>query len=258
MTGSLAPAVHVNDLTLKYEKGKTEHEIIRDFTCRFAAGSIHALMGANGCGKSTLLKAMIGAIRPTSGNVILLPEEPVTRRYVREWIPQDYRKAAIEHRHVRWNLQPWTEGEPASKADPRQVEEVVTLLRLRLLLDRYPSALSGGQVQRVMLGRSILSNPDFLVLDEPFSALDATMKLEILPFLRREWKARASTIVLALHESDFAAALADQVWFFSGPPLLSAGAIARPAGDCSAKMMAEFEDEIRSNLKTVIDKYNYA
>lgn len=256
MTGSLAPAVHVDDLTLKYEKGKTEHEIIRDFTCRFSAGSIHAVMGANGCGKSTLLQTMIGAIRPTSGSVTLLTEEPVTRRHVREWIPQDYRKAAIEHRYVRWNLQPWTEGEPESKAEPAQVEQVVRLLRLHLLLDRYPSELSGGQVQRVMLGRSILSNPDFMVLDEPFSALDATMKLEILPFLRREWKARASTIVLALHESDFAAALADHVWFFSGPPLLNAGTIVRPA-DESVETMVEFEDKIRSSLKTVIDKYNY-
>jgi len=152
---------------------------------------VSGIFGASGSGKTTLLHALSGLIRPDSGRIVL-SGTVLFDAESRIFLPPERRRIGLvfqdaqlfPHLSVRDNL---LFGYRRLSLQARQFElkEIVELLHLDHLLARRPIALSGGEKQRVALGRALLSSPLLLLLDEPLASLDAGLKREILPFLRR-------------------------------------------------------------------------
>jgi sulfate/thiosulfate transport system ATP-binding protein len=158
-----------------------------DVCIRVDDGSLTALLGPSGSGKSTLLRIIAGLEIPDSGSVVI-DEQDVTATPARSrgvgFVFQHYApfKHMTVHDNVAFGLT--VRKRPKSEIDPR-VEELLGLVRLDGLANRYPSQLSGGQQQRMALARALAVQPKVLLLDEPFGALDAQVRGEL-----REWLCR--------------------------------------------------------------------
>jgi molybdate transport system ATP-binding protein len=152
---------------------------------------VSGIFGASGSGKTTLLHALSGLIRPDSGRIVLSGNVlfDVERNI---FLPPEHRRIGLvfqdaqlfPHLSVRNNLL-FGYRRLAPQARQFELKEIVDLLHLGHLLERRPIALSGGEKQRVALGRALLSSPLLLLLDEPLASLDSGLKRQILPFLRR-------------------------------------------------------------------------
>ncbi|OLP17061.1 sulfate ABC transporter ATP-binding protein [Leptolyngbya sp. 'hensonii'] len=174
-------------------------------------GKLVALLGPSGSGKSTLLRVIAGLEHPDSGQ-ILLEGQDVTRAGVQDrgigFVFQHY--ALFKHLTVRQNIAFGLEISkwPQSKVQKR-VTELLDLIQLAGLGDRYPSQLSGGQRQRVALARALALQPKVLLLDEPFGALDAKVRKELRAWLRRLHNEVHVTTVFVTHDQEEAMEVAD-------------------------------------------------
>lgn len=176
-------------------------------------GSLVALLGPSGSGKSTLLRMIAGLEQPDAGEIWLTGEN-ATHRSVQDrgigFVFQHY--ALFKHLTVRQNVGFPLEIRKTAKNRIRdRVEELINLVQLKGLGDRYPSQLSGGQRQRVALARALAVQPQVLLLDEPFGALDAKVRKELRAWLRRLHDEVHVTTVFVTHDQEEAMEVADQL-----------------------------------------------
>jgi sulfate transport system ATP-binding protein len=186
---------------------------VDDLSLEVKTGSLVALLGPSGCGKSTLLRMIAGLEHPDTGSIFINSEE-VTRRSVQErqvgFVFQHF--ALFKHRTVRENIAFGLELRRWSAAKVRhRVEELLTLVQLQGYGNRYPSQLSGGQRQRVSLARALAVQPRVLLLDEPFSALDAKVRKELRAWLRHLHEEMQVTTVIVTHDQEEAMEVADRI-----------------------------------------------
>lgn len=190
---------------------------LRDVSLKAADGEFLALLGPSGSGKTTLLRILAGLETPDAGRVTFegrhfLAETPRQRRV--GLVFQHY--ALFRHMTVARNIAFGLEVRPRRQRPSRsdiaaRVAELLRLVQLDGLGDRYPSQLSGGQRQRVALARALAIEPRLLLLDEPFGALDATVRRELRRWLRHIHDATGVTTVLVTHDQEEAMDLADRV-----------------------------------------------
>jgi sulfate transport system ATP-binding protein len=176
-------------------------------------GSLVALLGPSGSGKSTLLRLIAGLETPDSGK-IWISDQDVTSQSVRSrgigFVFQHY--ALFKHMTIRQNIAFGLELRQVPKARiQRQVEQLLALVQLQGLGDRYPAQLSGGQRQRVALARTLAVDPQVLLLDEPFGALDAKVRKELRASLRHLHERIDVTTIFVTHDQEEAMELADQI-----------------------------------------------
>jgi sulfate transport system ATP-binding protein len=183
----------------------------------FPQGELVALLGPSGCGKTTLLRVIAGLERPDEGKV-LFDGEDASRRDVRQrqvgFVFQHY--ALFRHmtvfENVAFGLRVKKRHERPSNAEiERKVHELLNLVQLDWLADRYPSQLSGGQRQRIALARALAVEPKVLLLDEPFGALDAKVRKELRRWLRRLHDELHITSIFVTHDQEEALEVADRV-----------------------------------------------
>ncbi|MBY0335694.1 MAG: ABC transporter ATP-binding protein [Acetobacteraceae bacterium] len=182
-------------------------------------GSVTALLGPSGCGKTTLLRLLAGLARPDPGGAVLfdgrdVTDLPVERRNI-GMVFQGY--ALFPHMTVARNIGYGLEarGVPRAQREPR-VAEMLRLVRLEALAGRRPDQLSGGQRQRVALARALAPQPALLLLDEPFGALDAALRLALRVELAALLTALRVTAVIVTHDQAEAMALGDGVAVMEG------------------------------------------
>ena len=184
-----------------------------DVSLEVPSGSLTALLGPSGSGKSTLLRVIAGLETPDSGRVEISGEDatdvPVRKRGV-GFVFQHY--AAFKHMTVRDNVAFGLSIRKRPKNEIRdRVDELLALVQLNGLADRYPSQLSGGQRQRMALARALAVEPKVLLLDEPFGALDARVRKELRTWLRRLHEEVHQTTVLVTHDQEEAMEVADRI-----------------------------------------------
>ena len=190
---------------------------LRDVSLDINSGELVALLGPSGCGKTTLLRIIAGLETADSGS-ILFSGEDTTDVHVRErnvgFVFQHY--ALFRHMSVFDNvafglrMKPRT-SRPSESKIKEKVHDLLGLVQLDWLADRYPAQLSGGQRQRIALARALAVEPKVLLLDEPFGALDAKVRKELRRWLRRLHDDLHVTSIFVTHDQEEALEVADRV-----------------------------------------------
>jgi sulfate transport system ATP-binding protein len=184
-----------------------------DVSVEVETGSLTALLGPSGSGKSTLLRIIAGLEKPDAGEVLLGGENatllsPQNRGV--GFVFQHY--AAFKHMTVRDNVGFALKIRKRSRTEIRtRVDELLELVQLQGFGHRYPAQLSGGQRQRMALARALAAEPEVLLLDEPFGALDARVRHELRAWLRRLHEETRTTTVFVTHDQEEAMEVADTV-----------------------------------------------
>ncbi len=206
----------------------------RDFSlqARFQAeGGLTALFGRSGAGKTSVVECLAGLLRPESGHIRIgglalfdhaagIDLAPERRRV--GYVFQSGR--LFPHLRVLGNLQYGLKRTPAAERR-LGIDDVVGMLGIEALLDRYPATLSGGEKQGVAIGRALLMSPNLLLMDEPLAALDADRKAEILPFIERLRDHAGIPIVYVSHAVDEVIRLADTMVVLSDGRTVAAGEV---------------------------------
>jgi sulfate transport system ATP-binding protein len=188
-------------------------QAVNQVSLEIQSGTLIALLGPSGSGKSTLLRLISGLETPDSGKIWLTGED-ATHRSVQDrnigFVFQHY--ALFKHLTVRKNIAFALElKKTSSKQVKARVDELLELVQLQGLGDRYPSQLSGGQRQRVALARALAVEPNVLLLDEPFGALDAKVRKDLRRWLRRLHDEVHVTTVFVTHDQEEAMEVADEI-----------------------------------------------
>jgi putative spermidine/putrescine transport system ATP-binding protein len=186
-------------------------------TLDIKGGELIALLGPSGCGKTTLLRAIGGFINQSEGHVIVGGESidhlPPNKRSV-GIVFQNY--ALFPHMTAAENVAYGLQARGAARAAIRsRVEEMLALVKLAHLAQRYPRELSGGQQQRVALARALAVNPSILLLDEPFGALDKNLRLDMQIEIKRIQRLSGTTTLIVTHDQEEALSMADRVAVFN-------------------------------------------
>ncbi len=202
-------AIEVRDVSKRFG----EFEALSDVSITVADGALTALLGPSGSGKSTLLRIIAGLETPDTGTV-LIDGEDVTSSPARSrgvgFVFQHY--APFKHMTVHDNVGFGLSVRKRPKEEIRdRVAELLSLVRLEGLAERYPSQLSGGQQQRMALARALAVQPQVLLLDEPFGALDAQVRAELREWLRRLHDEIHVTTIFVTHDQEEAMEVAEQI-----------------------------------------------
>ncbi|HVF06153.1 MAG TPA: ABC transporter ATP-binding protein [Frankiaceae bacterium] len=195
--------------TRDVEKAFGATQVLRGVTLPVAPGSVVAVLGPSGCGKTTLLRVVAGFERPDAGTVHVAGRDvthvPAHARRI-AMVPQE--GALFPHLSVAANV---GFGLPRRERRGPRVAELLALAGLDGLADRMPYELSGGQQQRVAVARALAPDPSVVLLDEPFSALDAGLRAAIRDDVLRLLRAHETTAILVTHDQDEALSVADVV-----------------------------------------------
>ena len=188
-------------------------ESVSDVTLRVGPGELMALLGSSGAGKSTILRCIAGHLEPDAGEVWIggerMDQAPPEKRNV-GMVFQSY--ALFPHLNVRRNVAFGPERRGASRSEAAELaDEMLDRVGLLELGDRYPRQISGGEQQRVAVARALAIRPEVLLLDEPLSSLDQTLRRELRSLLRRLQQSFGATTVWVTHDQEEALTVADRV-----------------------------------------------
>jgi NitT/TauT family transport system ATP-binding protein len=202
--------IELRGLHKTFDRGSEPVEAVRDIDLTVASGSIVSLIGPSGCGKSTLLHMIAGLYEPSSGDVIYGGRAVESVNTAVGYMTQ--KDTLFPWRTVRDNVALPFELAGKPKADRhREAADILSRVGLDGFETRYPSELSGGMRKRTALARMLIYRPETFLLDEPFGALDAQLKLAMHDLLLRLWNEDKQTILLVTHDLGEAIALSDRV-----------------------------------------------
>jgi len=208
--------IAIKDLSVKYQSNNKETLALDKVNININSGDIYTFIGPSGCGKSTLLYVLSGILKDYMGSV------SIDNRAIN---PKTQRIGLILQ---NYGLLPWKNVYQNTmlgikiKNDNQELDEyssyILKQLGIDTLLDRYPKELSGGQQQRVAIARAFILKPDLLLMDEPFSALDAITREEMQELFLNIWKQNSVTTVFITHSVDEALYLGSKIAVFSPSP----------------------------------------
>lgn len=202
--------IEVKDLKVHYKNHKTYERALGPIQLTIEKGDIIAIIGPSGCGKSTFIKALAG-VTPYEGSVLMNDEQLSYQKQRIGYIPQGYGLLPWKTVYDNCLLPFRIKKMKLSPEKKKHLEEVLKTLELSHLVKRYPSSLSGGQRQRVALARAFAMSPELLLMDEPFSALDAIMKEEAIQTFLKIWKVHHCTTLIVTHSIEEALYMGNKI-----------------------------------------------
>jgi NitT/TauT family transport system ATP-binding protein len=244
--------LHLNDVSVTYQTDAGDHKALSHVDLTLAAGSSCVVIGPTGCGKSTLLYLLDGLVQPTSGQVIV-DGKPLDRiRLFTSLILQQNGlfpwKNAFENACLGLTLRGVKKNERSATIQALMMDMGIWDVR-----DSFPGQLSGGQRQRVAIARSLATEPDLLLMDEPFSALDSITRESLQNLILGLWSRKAFTFVLVTHSIEEAVFLGKQIAVLSPRPGKLVSVIDNPGmGDASYRLTEEFYSKC-SQIRQIIE-----
>lgn len=211
MAGS--PGIQVHNLWKTFQRGRVQ--ACRNVNLRLAEGALMVLLGPSGCGKTTTLRCIAGLEQPDNDDAIWLKGRNITRLQPKDrnlaFVFQD--TALFPHLSIRRNISFGLDmHKNYGRAErQRRVNEVAKLLHVEDLLERKPHEVSGGQAQRVALGRAIVMEPGAFLLDEPLANLDAALRVEMRTEIKRIQKRLGISTIFVTHDQEEALSLGDVI-----------------------------------------------
>ena len=201
--------IEIKNLNVKY----AQQDILNDINLNMKDGEIIAVIGPSGCGKSTLLNVLSGLNKNYSGTVLINGKKPSPKEQIIGFIPQNY--GLLPWLTVKKNITLGLEIKNKAISLPMKLLED---LGLTDLLNRYPNELSGGQKQRVSLARTFSLKADLLLMDEPFSALDAITREEMQDVFLHLWQFQQVSAVFVTHYVEEALYLGKKIVVMTNSP----------------------------------------
>lgn len=222
----------------------TQQSAVKDISFELSSSEILALVGPSGCGKTTTLRIIAGLERPDSG-VVRLNERVVASESV--FVPPEKRgvgmvfqdHALFPHLTVSENIAFGLRGQSPTQVK-QSVGEMLHLVGLLPLAKRYPHALSGGERQRVALARALAPRPVLVLMDEPFSSLDADLRMEMREHVRRILKSMQATVVFVTHDQEEALYMGDRLAVLQNGQLEQIGTPEEIFHESTTRFVAEF------------------
>jgi len=211
--------LEVRGLRKVYEGRQRQVEAIRNLTFTVDKGELVCLVGPSGCGKTTLLKCVAGLLAPTAG-AVWFAGRPVTRPPEGMAVVfQEYGRSLFPWLTVRANVELPLKRRKLRRAErARLVEESLAAVGLADVHHAYPWQLSGGMQQRVAIARAIAYQPQVLLMDEPFAAVDAQTRAELEDLIRELWRKLGVTVLFVTHDIDEAVYLGQRVIILTASP----------------------------------------
>jgi len=204
------PKIEVRNVAQTFTGDGRTVQALKDGSMEVMPGEFVTLIGPSGSGKSTLFNLIVGLLQPDSGNILIDGEVCSERAGRVGYMPQ--RDLLLPWRSVLNNvIIPLELKGIAREAAQRRAGELLPLFGLEAFADEYPAALSGGMRQRAALLRTILTDRDILLLDEPFGALDALTRRELQDWLLGVWREFGQTVIFITHDVEEALYLGDRV-----------------------------------------------
>ncbi|QBE50181.1 ABC transporter ATP-binding protein [Leucobacter triazinivorans] len=209
----------VEDVSVSYPAKAGSTTVLEGVRLRVDAGEILTIVGGSGTGKSTLLRLLGGLAAPTGGLVRYRGTEVSGAPEGVVMVFQDYVSSLMPWRTVRENIELGLLSQSLTKEQRRErVERMVDLVKLSHAADRFPWQLSGGMQQRVQIARAMALEPDVLLMDEPFGALDAITRAELQDEIARIQSVQGTSTVFITHDVEEAIYLGDRVLVLGGSP----------------------------------------
>ncbi|MED4240292.1 ABC transporter ATP-binding protein [Priestia megaterium] len=212
--GGIAVSVVIQSVNRSFQKGEQVTQALRNVNLTINKGEFITVIGPSGCGKSTLLKMIAGLDMDYEGRI------EINGKYI---AGPSIKQGMIFQEH---RLFPWLNVEQNIAADlslkdsnvRRRVDELIDIVRLKGFEKAYPRELSGGMSQRVAIARALLRNPEVLLLDEPFGALDAFTRTHLQDVLLDIWKKEKTTMIFVTHDLDESIYLGTKIVIMSARP----------------------------------------
>lgn len=201
--------LEINNLSHGYNEN---NEFLQNINLDISSGEKVAILGPSGCGKSTLLRLIAGLEKPNTGVIKINGQLVSSDDFL---VPPENRniglvvqeKALFPHLSIHENI---SFGIKKNKEKNTIVSDLLSLFKIENLKNKYPHEISGGEQQRVALARSLAPNPKFLMLDEPFSALDKDLKESLYEEISEVFSRKNSTILLVTHDNSEAEVMTDR------------------------------------------------
>ena len=213
-------AVDADSLQIGYRNGRDAVTVLSDVDLSVPQGEFLTILGPSGCGKSTLLRVIANLLDPLGGRITVLGSTPEAARRARKtgFVFQD--ATLLPWRTVLKNIHlPAVVGGALSKdLPPGRIEDIMALLGLSGLENRYPSQISGGQRQRVAIARALVDEPEILLMDEPFGALDEFTRDRLNDELLSIWRDTGKTILFVTHSIEEAVYLGQRIMLLGANP----------------------------------------
>lgn len=252
-SSNISPFVQVQNLNVVYEQKEDKVEAVKNTNLEINEGEFCVIIGPSGCGKSSLLYVLSGLLKPQRGEVLVEGLPLVSGRNDTSLILQEY------------GLLPWKTVEQniilglTIRGIPKKVAREKTHLVLQELgiydlVKRYPAQLSGGQRQRIAIARSLALQPRLLLMDEPFSSLDALTRENLQSLLLDIWKDSNLSILLVTHNIEEAVYMGQKIFVMSNSPGTITHVVYNPlASDSSYRGKKEFYDSC-TRLRSLLSK----
>lgn len=255
-------AIQLSNVGKVYTNSKDEKRIVLDdLSLDIRQGEFISFLGPSGCGKTTLLKMIADLIRPTSGTVTVAGVSPGEARRSNRYSMVFQNAALLDWRTVERNVALPLELKGVPKSRQREiVRKQLDIVDLSGYEHSYPHELSGGMQQRVGIARALATDPDILLMDEPFSALDEFTRERLHGDILRIWSETGKTVVFVTHNISEAVFLSDRICVFSSHPARLASVIdvplPRPRESAVRKTNEFFRavEKVRDSLEVTFDE----